>query len=323
VSIAAFGRCGWYVTLFSLLASQLGVVASYLDFVGNALMAFLGLSALSSRLLLWSVLTTMCMLRVLKSVSLLSMAALVVYAYIVVLNGYFGAAAIAGRDPAAPAAQPLLWLDLSEFGAWFGPSLFAFEGMGTALSIFESMGASDARPFLRVVSSAYVVATLVYGGVAAWGYIAWGAGVGSVVLQSFPHTPLGVSSQLMLALVLLLSGPIQLTTVLQVFEAAMEPHPALARLWPLERALVVGLCTTASYILPDMEAMVGLTGAFGFSMIGFILPGLFFLRLRPPNPAAPAAGVQCGDVLLAVAMVTLGIFGGVWGIATELSKVSA
>ena len=59
-----------------------------------------------------------------RSVAWLSLTALLVYVYIVCLIGYFGATA-------PPRAHPLTWANPSQFGAWFGPSLFAFEGMGT------------------------------------------------------------------------------------------------------------------------------------------------------------------------------------------------
>ena len=56
-----------------------------------------------------------------------------------------------------------------------------------------------------------------------------------------------------------------------------------------------------------MEKMVALTGGVFFSFIGFILPGAFFLKLRPP----PAEGrsspsVSLADVARASALITLG-----------------
>ena len=76
--------------------------------------------------------------------------------------------------------------------------------------------------------------------------------------------------------------------------------------------------------------MVGLTGALAFSSIGFILPGLFFLRLRPPavvsaeskfgSSGVSGAGTVALEAALAYIMVALGLVGGVWGVYTELSK---
>ena len=61
--------------------------------------------------------------------------------------------------------------------------------------------------------------------------------------------------------------------------------------WPLVRLGWVALAALVAAAVPDMEMMVSLTGAVAFSAIGFVLPGLFFLRLQPPpvgrEPARP------------------------------------
>ena len=46
---------------------------------------------------------------------------------------------------------------IAGIGLWIGPVLFAFEGMGTALAIFESMGTADPAPFFRVITISYTV----------------------------------------------------------------------------------------------------------------------------------------------------------------------
>ena len=327
VSNAAFGRVGWYITCASLMTAQLGVVSSYVVFVGNNFMAYLGLSALESRLLLWLLCSSMCMLRTLRNVAVLSMAALCVYAYIIFLVGMYGAQALPARD------EPLEWFTPSKFGSWFGPSLFAFEGMGTALSIYESMGAADAKPFYAVVSTAYAYSIVVYSTVAAWGYICWGSSVSPIVIRSFPATHLGDGAKLMLAIVLLLTYPLQASPIFQLIDSTIASRcPALTNAWPLFRMSVVALTCVASYVISDMESMVGLTGALAFSVIGFILPGAFFLQLRPPNlPAAtsdangtkPAAGSLARETALSWVLVIVGTVGGIWGVYEELVKVGS
>ena len=56
----------------------------------------------------------------------------------------------------------------------------------------------------------------------------------------------------------------------------------------------------------DMEKMVALTGGVMFSFIGFILPGAFYLRLRPPHVDGRPSGGFC-EVAMAVSIVMLGI----------------
>ena len=70
--------------------------------------------------------------------------------YIFGLIGYFGA-----KTP-TPAEPPAL-ARIAGIGLWIGPVLFAFEGMGTALAIFESMGTADPAPFFRVITISYTV----------------------------------------------------------------------------------------------------------------------------------------------------------------------
>ena len=54
-----------------------------------------------------------------------------------------------------------------------------------------------------------------------------------------------------------------------------------------------------------------------FSAIGFVLPGLFFLRLRPQDPRAPVGRArERVDVAVALLLVVVGSVGGVWGVAS-------
>ena len=147
VATAAFSTPGWAITSASLLVAQLGVASSYLDFISQVVVETAGLPALETRLLLWVALTSMSLLRRMRSVAFLSMGALGVYALIFALLGYYGA-------HAPPRTAELTWFEPSGLGMWFGPSLFAFEGMGTALAIYESMSLSDPRPYFSVVSCA-------------------------------------------------------------------------------------------------------------------------------------------------------------------------
>lgn len=70
---------------------------------------------------------------------------------------------------------------------WYGPALFAFEGMGAALSVYDSMGEVDPSPFIQVVSYSYSVGAATYLYVIVVGYVGWGAGVAQVGLGLLTH----------------------------------------------------------------------------------------------------------------------------------------
>ena len=317
VARASLGAPGVALTTICLVGAQLGVTASYLSYVGNTFMAFTGLSVLTSRIGLWIFVSLMCLLRPLQSVAFVSGAALCVYAALLMLVCYYGA-----RAPPHP-TEAVNWGDWSEFGTWFGPAIFAFEGVGPAVSIYESMGHTDSQPFFQVLTATYGFAVVIYGSVAVIGYVAWGSAVAPVVIDSFPPTLLADGARLMLALILALTYPIQITPVFQMMESLVLRTPATQRLWPLTRCAIVGLTAFASFLIPDMEKLVALTGGVFFSLLGFCLPGIFYLRLRPPaddHGARSSGASQAQEVALAIAIVTLGVVGGVFSVYAELFR---
>ena len=175
--------------------------------------------------------------------------------------------------------------------------------------------------------------------------------VKSVVIDSFPPTLLGSGSRTMLAVILAsralafqhaarfsrtriahttkrstrvpaVTYPIQIAPVFQLVESTIAlRRPAARGMWPATRAVIVGLTAFASFLIPDMEKMVALTGGVMFSFIGFILPGAFFLKLRPP-PALPghtASPTEATfEVVTAITLVALGTVGGVFSVYSEL-----
>ena len=64
-----------------------------------------------------------------------------------------------------------------------------------------------------------------------------------------------------------------------------------------------------------MEVMVSLTGAVAFSAIGFVLPGLIYLKLQPED-GSPAC--RRFDVCVAAVLVVFGVAGGCVGAASTV-----
>ena len=308
ISRAAFGGVGWALTASSLYVYQIGVAASYLIFISNGLVRLLGLSVLESLAALWAGLSLCCMLKTLRGVALLSILGLVIYGYVFGLLGWFGWQA---PEP-APDAAPMLWNDdPAALGLWFGPAVFALQGMGTAMSIYESMGSTDPKPFLGVVHASYSAGLALYCAVAYAGYAAWGSDVAKVVIHSFPSGPLALSAQLVLCAVLALTYPLQLVPVFGWLESLLPAKRA--GWWPALRLLVVTLTAVLGYLVPDMEKMVSLTGAVGGAMIGFVMPGAIFLRLQPPSSAW-----RCYENSMALLVVATGLVGGAWALRSTL-----
>ena len=170
ISEAAFGRTGWYVTFLSLTFAQVGVATSYVDQTSATVQDALGLGRPETLLLLWVLLSMLVMFVSpgMRAVAYFSLIALIVYVYIYsIIVCYF-----ATDGPAAEfvSTSPNL-VDLTKLNIWYGPALFAFEGMGTALAVYESLGKRDPTTFLSICSVSYALAGVVYCSVMTIGYL--------------------------------------------------------------------------------------------------------------------------------------------------------
>lgn len=323
VSVAAFGSLGWKVTFTILVLAQVGVATSYVDQAVTTLLRFLppalAVSRPVARLLMWIFLslTSMLISPGMRAVAIFSTIALLVYLYIYIVLGYYASQThratplqygLPADDPALAVMQ------------WYGPAIFAFEGMGTALSIYESMGITDPRPFLEVMTWSYLLALLVYLGISTLGYLAYGDSVTRIVLDSFPvDEPLADSTKLVLAIAVTCSYVLQMTPVFQACEALMAPNQPLPGLpcripaWPLVRAGLVGLTVVLSFMLPSVEQMIAVTGALAFSLLCYALPGAFYLRIAPEETPCPAYErlVACLLVPLGLAFSFFGTYGAI------------
>lgn len=109
-----------------------------------------------------------------------------------------------------------------------------------------------------------------------------------------------------------------MTPVFHVIEDLLH-QPALlpAWSWPGSRAVVIGFVALVAHMVPDMERMVSLTGAVAFSTIGFVLPGLFYLRLLPDARSTLHArrdGTTLWNCAVSVTLIVVGIVGAVVGV---------
>lgn len=100
-----------------------------------------------------------------------------------------------------------------------------------------------------------------------------------------------------------------MTPIFRIFEA--QPF-SVSHVWEpavraAKRSIIIAATVAISSIVPNMERMVALTGACAFSLLCFVLPGAFYLRLRP----------QYGGTYeryLAMALIPLGVIGFVCGV---------
>ena len=320
VSEATFGGFGWKLTFIVLIVAQLGVATSYVDRAVATLLQFTPLHRTAARIILWIglSLTTMLVSPGMREVAIFSTIALVVYLYIYVVLGYY--ASQTHRSTPLQYGFPSQDTAFLSCMQWYGPAIFAFEGMGTALSIYESMGSTDPQPFLWVLTWSYLLALVVYLGISTLGYVAYGDAVARVVLDSFPPgAALADSTKLVLAIAVTCSYVLQMTPVFQAVEGMMPRGqtmpwlPMQLPVWPFARTALVGITIIFACLLPSVEQMIAVTGALAFSLLCYALPGAFYLKLSPEGTPCPAYEKAVAAVLvpLGIAFSVLGTYGAI------------
>eukprot|EP00966_Prymnesium_polylepis_P109915 2543183-Prymnesium_polylepis.1 len=146
----------------------------------------------------------------------------------------------------------------------------------------------------------------------AVGYVSYGDGTRHAVIDNFPDTPLGRSATYIVCVALICSYILQMTPIFKIVEDVLMPYyagpskfDAIAR--GAVRSAIVAGTVLLSALVPDMEKMVALTGAFAFSLLCFVLPGLFYIKLRPDDGGKY-------ERFVATALVPLGVVGAVVGV---------
>jgi len=315
---AAFGRPGVAVTVVTLIGSQLGVCTSYVDQLATTFETQGHADRLYVLPILWISLSVVAMLikpglRAFAYVSAAGMAALL---YDAILLFYYSSS----RGP--PAAALKMW-DWSGLPAFLGPAVFAFECAPVALSIYSSMGHIEPTEFLRVSSMAYAVGFLLVVSVAVVGYAGFGPDVTRVVLFSFPHNPMGLSAQWVINAVLFLSFNLQLIPVFQLVEetalpwmrAQLDKGNLGPHTWQLFvtkfviRSSVVGAVVLLAAAIPDVETMVGVSGAIFMTMTVAILPPMFYLKLKPDGGDAWLTAFAIFILPVGLAIMGVGLYG--------------
>ncbi|CAK0805452.1 unnamed protein product [Prorocentrum cordatum] len=289
IALRVLGRPGLWVCATAALLTQFGI--------GEA----------AVRTLLFCTLCALCLVRGLGGLAWLSAVALMVYAYMLLALAKFGALAI--REGASltlgSALLPMRWWGL---GGFLGTTISAFEGIVVGQYIFDEMQVDSVEPFKQVLVNSYLVATTLYAFAGAFGYLAYGDGVGEVFYQSFPQSSLDVRGcEVVLCIVLLITFVLQMYPVFRFLEGAVAcasapPLGQEGRRVPCQAAAqlalrwgVVLLTSLAAVAIPGVNTILAYVGGFCLSSIGLVLPGLIHIKLNGGDLTRLELG---GDVLL-------------------------
>lgn len=291
-----FGPTMRKAILTSIVLSQIGFASAYIVFVAQNLQSVLiafarrgsdngdeGAGSYSIPVLIFIQLLIFIPLSLTRKIAKLSGTALVADFFI--LLGIVYIYYTSSFQILAHGIQQVQWFNPNEWTTFIGTAVFTYEGIGLLIPIQESM--KHPQKFTACLGGVMVSITLVFVSIGAVCYLAYGAKVQTVILNNFPQDSATVNIvQLLYALAILLSTPLQLFPAIRILEAGIFGTHKSGKFnnaikWNKNMfrvALVVGTSLVAWVGNSDLDKFVAMVGSFACVPLIYIYPPLLHIK---------------------------------------------
>lgn len=289
-----YGKKMKFAILWSIVLSQIGFSAAYTVFTATNLQVFCenvffsssspsSSSSLAPYILLQQLVFVP--LSLTRNIAKLSGTALIADLFILLglVYVYFYSTSYIIKNGIS--SKTMLWLNKSDWSLFIGTAIFTFEGIGLLIPIQESM--SHPQHFSKCLSMVMCIVTVIFISCGLLCYSAFGSKVETVVLLNFPHdSPYTLMVQLLYALAILLSTPLQLFPAIKILEnwcfpisASGKNNPKVKWLKNYFRCIIVLLTAFIAYVgANDLDKFVSLVGSFACIPLIYIYPPLLHLK---------------------------------------------
>lgn len=289
---ALYGDKMRFMILLSIALSQVGFSAAYTVFTATNLKVFcenaLAVPVDSVPLSAYIVLQALIFipLSLTRNITKLSGTALVADLFILLglLYVYYYPAVYIAKHGIA--SDTILFFNRMDWSLFIGTAIFTFEGIGLLIPIQESM--KNPQHFYPSLAFVMSVVTFIFISSGLLCYCAFGAKVETVVLLNFPQDSIATMSvQLIYALAILLSTPLQLFPAIRIFETWTFPPNASGKhnqrvKWLknyFRTGVVISTALLAWIGANDLDKFVSLVGSFACIPLIYIYPPLLHLKV--------------------------------------------
>ncbi|ANZ74817.1 BA75_00312T0 [Komagataella pastoris] len=225
--IASYGDIGGYLygrtmkasILTSIILSQIGFASAYIVFVAeNARVlcdSWLNLGEYSIEVFIFLQLIVFVPLSLTRDINKLSFTALVADLFILaglILVYYYSTYHLVVNG----ISKNVSLYNESEWPLFIGVAVFTYEGIGLLIPINESMAKPE--KFNKSLVGVMAVITVVFISIGSIAYMSFGSDVNTVILLNFPQNNKVFSVQLLYAIAIMLSTPLQLFPAIKIIE---------------------------------------------------------------------------------------------------------
>lgn len=283
---AMYGPWMRYLILGSIVVSQLGFVAAYTIFVAENLQAFvMGVTNCTKLIpVQYFIVMQLCVflpLVLIRDLAKLSTTALIADGFILV-----GLVYIFGSEISLIAQRGIAEVKLfnpKDFPLFIGTAVFSFEGIGLVIPITDAM--REPHKFPATLTGVMAFLMVLFGGAGILAYLTFGSEIQTVVLVNLDSSSKMVQSvQLLYALAILLSVPLQLFPAVRILENGIftrsgKADPKVKWLKNCFRFGMVAICTIISWLgAADLDKFVAFVGSFACVPLCYVYPAMLHYR---------------------------------------------
>lgn len=217
--------------------------------------------------------------------------------------------------------------EVKNFPLFFGTVLFALESIGVIMPLENEM--KNPRSFMKpcgVLNIAMGVIVTMYAALGFFGYIRYGSEIaGSITLNLPTQESLGIAVQLLLAIAIFFTHPIQCYVAINIsWDEYLSPLLEKYRyklFWEyVVRTAIILVTFGLAITIPELDLFISLFGAFCLSGLGLAFPAIiqlcaFWKVLGPTEKKIMLAKNMC--------LVLIGALGLVVGTYTSLRDIIA
>ena len=266
--------------LTSVALSQIGFVSAYIVFTSESMQAFI-LAVSNCRT--WIDIKYMVLMQLIiflplsliRDISKLGATAIVADFFI--LLGLIYIAYYDSWTLYAKGVGDIAMFNPQDWTLFIGTAIFTFEGVGLIIPIQESM--KQPSKFPPVLAAVMVLITVVFVGMGALSYAAFGSATKTVILLNLPQDSVFVNAvQLLYSLAILLSTPLQLFPAIRILETGLfsrsgKFNPYIKWKKNVFRFFLVAVCAVIAYAgANDLDKFVALVGSFACVPLVYVYP---------------------------------------------------
>ncbi|EXF73675.1 transmembrane amino acid transporter [Colletotrichum fioriniae PJ7] len=286
-----YGKWMRATILSSIVISQIGFVAAYMVFTSENLQAvILAVSDCKSNIAVkWLILLQVLVFlpfSLLRDIEKLSFTALIADAFILLGLAYLLYYDI--LTLATNGIADIIQFNRNDWTLFIGTAIFTFEGIGLIIPIQESM--KNPSKFPRVMLAVMIIISVIFIGMGAISYAAYGSKTETVVLLNMPQDNKAVNSvQFLYSIAIMLSIPLQLFPAIKITENALftksgKYNPYIKWQKNLYRFFFVILCAVIAWGgADDLDKFVALVGNFACIPLVYIYPPLLHYKAVARN----------------------------------------